>query len=205
MKKVMKIVAVVPLAALALVFGACSSPRGTAAGDSTGGSGAVAVSGLGMEEAAIVARLDGLAAISHRDYIHLYIGPCKGWCEAYVSIYRESPAKFHIYEAEGWRYNEFERGDILYRLRRPIASDLAENILQRASELGITRLVDDQTTAVTDHPRIWLRARIGENVVKLDGTRLGGERYAGAGRESGLYKTYQDLRTLLLEPLYAAE
>ncbi len=197
------VLTVVPLAALALTLGACSSPRGTATGDSTGG--VVAVSGLGMDDAAIVARLDGLAAVSHRDYIHLYIGPCKGWCEAYVSIYRESPAKFHIYEAEGWRYNEFERGDILYRLRRPIASDLAENILQRASELGITRLVDDQTTAVTDHPRIWLRARIGENVVKLDGTRLGGERYAGAGRESGLYKTYQDLRTLLFEQLYAAE
>lgn len=197
---------IVSLLFLALVLYGCSSSRSAAGGQSAGGEAATGGNpGLGMAESAIVARLDSMAAISRSDYIHLYIGPCKGWCEAYVSIFRESPAKFHIYEAEAWRYNEFDRSDILYRLRRPLTSDVAENMMLRASELGITRLVDDQTTAVTDHPRIWLRARIGGEIVVLNGTHLGGKLYAGAGRDSGLYKTYQELRTLLLAELYGTQ
>ncbi len=178
-------------------YGCTSSQNGAVRNAKSRGDGGLSISSDG-----IAARLDSLAAISHRDYIHLYIGPCLGRCEAYVSIFRESPATFHIYEAEGWRYDEFNRGDILYRLRRPLTSDVAENLFQRASEIGLLTFVDDQTTAVTDHPMIWLRARIGDRTISLDEVHLGGERYAGAGREQGLYKAYTQLRMLLLAELY---
>lgn len=153
---------------------------------------------------AIASRLDSLVTISHGDYIHLHIGPCKGHCEASVSIFQESPAKFHIYEGEAWRYNEFDRAPILYRLRRPITSDIAENIFRRLPDLGLFGFVEDRTIAVTDHPTIWLRARIGGRSIALDDVNLGGTRYAGAGKEEGLYKAYASIRTLLLAELYGS-
>jgi len=157
---------------------------------------------LTMPRDAIVARLDSLAATSHGDYLHIYIGPCLGRCEAYVSIFRESAADFHIYEAEGWRYNEFQREDILYRLRHPITSQVAEDIFRRASEIGIFDLVEDRTQVVPDHPTIWLRARIGGRTIVLNDVNLGGASYAGAGKEGGRYATYVDLRQLLLAELF---
>lgn len=184
----------IKLAAVSLLLIAgCSSARNTGANPS-----------LNMPPDAIVERLDSLAAVSHGDYIHMQIGPCLGWCEAYFSIYHRSPAEFHIYEGEGWIYNEFQREDILYRLRRPLTSDVAENLYQRASELGLFSFVDDQTQALPDHPRIWLRARIGGQVIALNNVNMGGTKYAGAGKDTGLYKTYVDIRRLLFLELSGA-
>lgn len=181
----------IKLAAICLLLLAgCSTARTTGGNPS-----------LLMPADAIVERLDSLAAVSHDEYLHMHIGPCLGRCEAYFSIYRKTPAEFHIYEGEGWIYNEFQREDILYRLRRPLTSDVAENIYQRASEIGLFTFVDDQTEVLPDHPRIWLRARIGGQVIALNNVNLGGTKYAGAGKDTGLYKTYIDIRGLLFREL----
>ncbi|MEP7220406.1 MAG: hypothetical protein ABI876_15890, partial [Bacteroidota bacterium] len=66
---------------LALAFAACAPSRAAMK------SGAVDAAAM---EADPSARLDSLAALSSGNYIHLYIGPCFGRCEGYVSIYRQS-------------------------------------------------------------------------------------------------------------------
>ncbi len=149
------------------------------------------------------ARLDSLVAHSHGDYLHMVVSQCFGRCEAHVSLYRGSPAEFHIYDAEAWVYNEFQRSDILYRMRRPMVSDKAEALIARADELGIMRLVNDTTYRMTDQPYIWVRARIGTRKVSVNHAYLGGEKYASDGTGPSLAQTYVNLRGALLAPLVA--
>lgn len=148
-------------------------------------------------------RLDNLAALSNGDYIHVEVSRCFGRCEATVSLFRESPAKFHIYEAEAYRYDEFERGDILYRVRRPIASDSANDIFRAAETAGIMTLTNDTTMLMTDQPYLWVRARIGGRTVSVNHAYVGGRKYASEGTRSSLYDAYSKVRTLLLAPLFA--
>lgn len=149
------------------------------------------------------ARLDSLVAHSHGDYLHMVVSQCFGRCEAHISLYRGSPAEFHIYDAEAWVYNEFQRSDILYRMRRPMVSDKAEALIARADELGIMRLVNDTTYRMTDQPYIWVRARIGTRKVSVNHAYLGGEKYASDGTGPSLAQTYVSLRGALLAPLVA--
>lgn len=152
----------------------------------------------------ITARLDSLAALSQGDYIHLQVSPCFGKCDGYVSIFRESPAKYYIYEGEGWLYNEFDRGDILYRLRKPIANNLADELFRKASDGGIMKLVNDTTMLMTDLPYIWVRARIGGRTLAIDHAYLGGELYAPKDGNESLNDVYTRLRVILFTPLFTS-
>lgn len=146
----------------------------------------------------IAQRLDSLVARSSGDYIHLQVSQCFGRCEGFVSIFRESPAKFHIYEAEAWNYNEFDRADVLYRLRKPVPSDVVDGMIERARTLGILKLVNDTTYQATDQPYIWVRARIGGESIVVNHAYLGGRSYM----DGNLKDTYVALRKLLLSPLF---
>jgi|GEM_PF-2508363 len=141
-------------------------------------------------------RLDSLAALSQGDYIHIQFSPCLGKCDGYVSIYRTSPASYHTYEAEGWTYNQFERGEILQRVRVPIDSDVADEAIRRSDSAGLMRLVDDTTRLNTTSPYLWVRARIGERTLALDHVYLGSQSYAST--TSALASTYANLRLILL-------
>jgi hypothetical protein len=189
------------LLALALLLSACASQK-----EATRTEGILTQSAVTPAPVAIrlippdhvARRLDSLAALSSGDYIHMQVSQCFGRCEGFVSIFRESPAKFHIYEGEAWGYNEFDRADVLYRLRRPITSDVAEGLIEKARTTGITKLLDDSTYQVTDQPYIWVRARIGGQTVAINHAYLGGKIYM----DRGLNSTYVELRKLLLSPLY---
>ena len=148
-------------------------------------------------------RLDSLAARSDGDYIHIEIGQCFGKCEATMSLYRDSPAHYYIYEAEGWRFNEQQREFLLYRLRRPVGSDDANAILDEASKVGISRLVDDSTRAVTDQPLFWLRARIADRTIVINGAYIGGEKYVKKmdGDGGQLTKVFYDVKAALFRLL----
>jgi hypothetical protein len=146
----------------------------------------------------VARRLDSISQVSEGDYIHMQVSQCFGRCEGYVSIFRESPAKFYVYEGEAWGYNEFDRADVLFRLRRPIANDLAEGIFEKAHKAGIMKLITDTTYQVTDQPYIWVRARIGGERVVVNHAYLGGKLYM----ELGLNDTYAQLRKLLFSLVY---
>ena len=145
-------------------------------------------------------RLDSLAAISQGDYLHVQFSPCLGKCEGYVSVYRTSPANFHIYEAEAWGYNEFERGDILQRVRVPLSSDVADEIIARVDSAGLMRLTDDTTSITANSAYMWVRARIGEKTLALDHVYLGSRSY---GSSAGpLAVVYSNVRQALFADLF---
>lgn len=150
---------------------------------------------------AVARRLDSLVALSSGDYVHMQVSQCFGRCEGFVSIFRESPAKFQIYEAEAWGYNDFDRADVLYRLRRPLSSDVADDLIEKSRAIGIMKLVDDSTYQVTDQPYIWVRARIGNQTVTVNRAYLGGKTYM----DGNLNEVYVALRKLLLGPLYGVK
>lgn len=181
--------------ALMVLHGACTSQKESVNyGRGSRGGGAQLTGGFDP----VARRLDSLAALSDGDFIHFQVGHCFGRCEGFVSIFRESPAKFHIYEGEAWSYNEFDRADILYRLRKPIRSDQAEALIEKAKGAGIMKLVMDTTYFMTDHSYIWVRARIGDESISIDRAYLGGKIYS----EQGLNDIYIELRKLLLGPLF---
>lgn len=145
-------------------------------------------------------RLDSLAAISQGDYIHVQISPCLGKCEGYVSVYRTSPARFHIYEAEAWGYNEFERGDILQRVRIPLSSDVADEIIARIDSAGLMSLTDDTTRLTESSGYMWVRARIGEKTLSLDHVYLGSRSYGSSAGPLAL--VYSHVRQALFADLF---
>jgi hypothetical protein len=146
------------------------------------------------------ARLDSLAAISQGDYVHVQISPCRGSCDGYVSIYRTSPASFHIYEAEAWGYNEFERGEILHRVRVPLSSDVADEIIARIDSAGLMLLTDDSTRVTDNSGYMWVRARVGQKTLALDHVYLGSRSY---GSTAGpLAVVYTRIREALFADLF---
>lgn len=179
---------------LALAFAACAPPRAAMK------SGAVDASAATADPSF---RLDSLAALSSGNYIHLYIGPCFGRCEGYVSIYRESPATFYVYDAEGWRYDEVARIDLLRRLRAPMNDEDADAILRLARDAGVIDLVNDSTRMITDQPSIWVRARLDGKMVKVDDAYLGGKLYSD--NERARYNDYAKIRSVLFDPLNTAK
>lgn len=179
-----------------LLFAGCASSRQASLKQGA------APAGSAPSGAEVSARLDSLAALSQGDYIHLQVGPCFGKCDGYVSIFRESPAKYYIYEGEGWLYNEFDRDVVLYRLRKPVASDMAEEIFRLAGEKGIMKLENDTTYLMTDQSFIWVRARIGGRTLAVDNAYLGGEKYAGLEGKEKLGDLYTALRILLFSYLF---
>jgi hypothetical protein len=200
-----RILGTLPL--LLLVLGCPSSNRAQRNADS-GTVQSKRSSDPGSEHAspdAIASRLDSLAAISSGDYIHLQVGVCFGRCDAYVSLYRDSPAHYHIYEAEGWKFDEQQRDFILFRLRRPLGSDESDWIFNAATNAGLMRLEPDTTFLATDQPHFWLRARIGDRTIAIDNAYLGGEKYMAPpqGGAPPLSKTFFAVRDALLGTLFA--
>ncbi|MBS1912707.1 MAG: hypothetical protein JST22_12035 [Bacteroidetes bacterium] len=193
---------------LALLLAACSTPKEANRGSGTSTSQPEHNEAIPINTANITypdftaVRLDSLVAISNGDYLHVEIGTCFGKCDARVSIFRTSPAKFYIYEAEAWRYDEFDRDDIRYRSRRPMANDQAEALFQTARELGLLRFVNDTTMVMTDMPHIWVRARLGGEKLSIDKAYLGGKLYTNDGKGGGLADIYTKLRVALLAPLF---
>ncbi len=195
------------LAVIALVAAGCSSPKEaakTTQPTATPSEPQPAIR-LALPPAdPIASHLDSLVDHSQGNYVHIVISQCFGRCEGHISISRETPAKFHVYDAEAYRYDEFERGDILYRMRKPMSSDVAEELMTKAYQTGIMKLVADTTHFMTDQPYIWVRARYGDEIVSVNHAYLGGVRYAGDGRTPGLSDIYARLRVLLLGPLFNA-
>lgn len=189
-----------------LAMASCSAPKETATPPMINdGREAIRLDVPSMTNADPAARrLDSLVAISKGDYLHMEVSQCFGRCEARVSIFRESPAKYHIYEADAWQYDEFERGDIQFRMRKPMSSDVADGLLQQAYELGVMRLGDDTTHLMTDQPYLWLRARFGAETVRVDRAYVGGAKYAGDGRTPGMSAIYAKIRQAMLAPLFNA-
>ncbi len=191
-----------------LLVSACSAPKEANRGSGTSAAQPAHDEAMPINTANITypdftaVRLDSLVAISDGDYIHMEIGTCFGKCDARISIFRTSPAKFYIYEAEAWRYDEFDRDDIRYRSRRPMANDQAEALFQKAHELGLLRFVNDTTMMMTDMPHIWVRARLGGAKLSIDKAYLGGKLYTNDGKGGGLSDIYTKLRVALLAPLF---
>jgi hypothetical protein len=151
----------------------------------------------------VSAELDSLAALSVGPYVHLRVGQCFGWCDARVSIWRDSPAHRYVYLAEGWQFDHEERRPVRFRLERPISQAEATEILTGAVDAGLFTLVGDTTMAITDQPYVWLRAGGGPQALRIDHAYTGGELFmADDGARS---KTFRAVQDALLARLFRPE
>ena len=136
--------------------------------------------------AEIVRTLDSLAAISTGSYVHMAIGTCIGSrCEGRVSIYRPGNGSHYLYRAGAWV--GMPEKPQFYVVSREMTEEQAGMVLAEARLSGVMSMVADTAALNNRAARFWLRARYGNDTLRIDGASLASATYSNKELGGGVY------------------